>query len=291
MIFSVIVPFLNEELFIEQCIHSLLDQTFDKCRYELIFIDNGSTDRSTEIVRKYTTIKLLFESRRDPYLARNCGIEMAQGQYLAFTDADCLIDRHWLAELQQGLEKLNADIVLGRVLYPSPTSIFVKGYEHYYHTKIAYLLQHKIRQCYYGHAGNMAIRASVFDAVGSFSAMPIVGDTEIIHRLLQREPKATIGYAPQAQVVHAEVRHFGQCLYKLFECGQHSETYTQHGPYRPLRFGERIKVLKTCIADYQYDSGLILTLAGTLLMGYLSFEAGRGVRRLQGILPGVTGER
>jgi glycosyltransferase involved in cell wall biosynthesis len=280
MIFSVIVPFLNEELFIEDCIHSLLNQKFDKYRYELIFIDNGSIDRSTEIIRKYTTIKLLHEPRRDPYLARNRGIETAQGQYLAFTDADCLIDDYWLAELQHGLEGLNADIVLGRLLYPSPTSIFVKGYEHYYHTKIAYLFQHKIRQCYYGHAGNMAIRASVFDAVGLFSGMPIVGDTEIIHKLLQQDPNATIGYAPRAQVVHAEVRHFGQCLYKLFECGQHSETYGKCSHYRPLHFGERFQVLKTCLADSQYDSGEILTLAGTLLLGYLSFAAGRGVRRL-----------
>ncbi len=175
MIFSVIVPFLNEERLIEQCIHSLQNQQFDKNLYELLFIDNGSVDRSTEIVRQYQSIKLLYEPRRDPYLARNRGIETARGQYLAFTDADCLIDGHWLAELQHGLEELNAAIVLGRVLYPSPTSIFLKGYEHYYHTKLAYLFHHKIQQCYYGHAGNMAIRASVFDAVGLFSGMPIVG--------------------------------------------------------------------------------------------------------------------
>ena len=291
MIFSVIVPFLNEERLIEQCIHSLLNQIFDKTLYEIIFIDNGSIDRSTEIVHKYQTIKLLYEPRRDPYIARNRGIETARGQYLAFTDADCLIDGHWLAELQHGLEKLHADIVLGRVLYPSPTSVFLKGYEHYYHTKLAYLFQHKIRQCYYGHAGNMAIRASVFDTVGLFSGMPIVGDTEIIHKLLERDPKATIGYAPQAQVVHAEVRHFGQCLYKLFECGQHSETYSKCGLYRPLHFGERFQVLKACIADYHYDSGMIVTLAGTLLMGYLSFEAGRGVRRVHAIFSRGTRER
>jgi glycosyltransferase involved in cell wall biosynthesis len=280
MIFSVIVPFLNEEPFIEHCIDSLLNQKFDKNLYELIFIDNGSVDRSTDIVRKYTTVKLLYEPRRDPYLARNRGIETAQGRYLAFTDADCLIDRHWLAELRQGLEGLNAEIVLGRVLYSTPTPVFLQAYEHYYHTKIAYLFRHQLQQCYYGHAGNMAIRASVFDAVGVFSGMPIVGDTEIIHKLLQQDPKATIGYAPQAQVIHAEVRHFGQCLYKLFECGQHSETYSKCGLYRPLHFGERLQVLKTCVADFHYDTGMILTLAGTLLLGYLSFAAGQGVRRL-----------
>jgi glycosyltransferase involved in cell wall biosynthesis len=279
MLLSVIVPFLNEEPLIEHCIHSLLNQKFDKHLYELIFIDNGSVDRSPEIVNKYTTIKLLCEPRRDPYLARNRGIAIAHGQYLAFTDADCLIDTHWLEELQHGLEHLAADIVLGRVPYPSSTSSFVKGYEHYYHTKITYLFQHKIRRCYYGHAGNMAIRASVFDAVGLFSGMPIVGDTEIIHKLLQRDPQATINYVPQAQVIHAEVLYFTQCLYKLFECGQYSETYSTYGLYRPLHFGERFQVLKTCIANHRYDAGMILTLVGTLLIGYRSFEAGRGVRR------------
>ena len=155
---------------------------------------------------------------------------------------------------------------------------------------MAYVFQHKMRQCYYGHAGNIAIRASVFDAVGLFSGMPIVGDTEIIHQLLQQDPKATIGYAPQAQVVHAEVRHFGQDLYKLFECEQYSETYSKCGPYRPLHFGERLQVLKTCIVDYQYDSGMVLTLAGALLMGYLSFEAGHGARRLRARFSRVTRE-
>jgi glycosyltransferase involved in cell wall biosynthesis len=284
MIFSVIVPFLNEELRIEQCIHSLLNQTFDQRQYEIIFIDNGSTDRSAEIVRKYAAVRLLYEARRDPYLARNRGIEAAQGRYLAFTDADCLVDRHWLAELQRALE--NADIVLGRVLFPHPASAFLRTYEDYYHTKIAYLFQEKMRQCYYGHAGNMAVRASVFAAVGLFSGMPIVGDTEVIHKLLQHHPDAAIGYAPQVRVIHTEVRCFRQCLYKLFECGQYSETYSRGGSYRPLRFRERLRVLGGCIAGRRYNPGMIAALAGTLLMGFISFEAGRWTRRWQAIFHG-----
>jgi len=121
MIFSVIVPFLNEELRIAQCIEALLNQAFDKESYELIFVDNGSNDRSSEIVRKFAGIQLLQETRRDPYLARNRGIQAARGQYLAFTDADCIVDRLWLATFHQGLQ--TADIVLGRLLYPSPTSL------------------------------------------------------------------------------------------------------------------------------------------------------------------------
>ena len=222
MIFSVIVPFLNEAQQIEQCIQALLNQTLDNKSYELIFVDNGSTDRSPEIVRKYSAIQLLHKTRRDPYLARNRGIQAARGKYLAFTDADCIAAPHWLAELYEGLQ--DADIVLGRLLYPSPTPAFLRAYEHYYHTKLAYLLNQKLNQYYYGHAGNMAVRAAVFEVIGPFPNMPVVGDTEIIHRLLDHNPQAFISYRAEAQVVHAEVRHFRQCLYKLFECGQYSET-------------------------------------------------------------------
>jgi|GEM_PF-3933084 uncharacterized protein (DUF779 family) len=88
-------------------------------------------------------------------------IRAAHGQFIAFTDADCVADRHWLAELRQQFRLTNADIVLGRLLYSVPTSVFLRCYEHYYHTKITYILGHNLRQCYFGHAGNMAAKASV----------------------------------------------------------------------------------------------------------------------------------
>lgn len=279
MIFSVIVPFLNEELRIEQCIQALLNQTFDKRSYEIIFIDNGSTDRSVEIVRKYAGINLLNEPQRDPYLARNRGINAAQGRYLAFTDADCFVDADWLTQFHQGLQ--DADIVLGRLLYPSPTPAFLRAYEHYYHTKIVYLTKQKLNEYYFGHAGNMAVRASVFEEIGPFPNMPVVGDTEIIHRLLEHNPQAVISYRAEAQVVHAEVRHFHQCLYKLFECGQYSETCQRYSSYRPLGYNERLQVIKTSISGCPQDSGRIPILAATLLMGLVSFEAGRCLRRMQ----------
>ena len=57
--FSVVVPFLNEQNHIERCVRALLNQDFDKDQYEIIFIDNGSTDGSGEIVRRYAEIEPL----------------------------------------------------------------------------------------------------------------------------------------------------------------------------------------------------------------------------------------
>jgi len=281
MIFSVVVPFLNEEKLIEKCVKSLLQQEFDQQKYELIFIDNGSTDHSTDIVRNYHNITLLYEPQQDPYLARNRGIRAAQGQFIVFTDADCVADCHWLAELWHTLEESNADIVLGRLLYPTPASIFLQCYEHYYHTKIIYLLYHELRQCYYGHAGNMVVRASIFDEVGLFASMPVVGDTEIIHRFMQHNPDIKISYAQHAKIAHAEVTHFRYCLHKLFQYGQYSETYNKMSTYRPLHFKEKLHVFKVCFTEQHYGPGLMLISGGTLFVGWLSFEAGRWLRWLQ----------
>jgi glycosyltransferase involved in cell wall biosynthesis len=281
MIFSVVVPFLNEEHLIEQCIRSLLHQAFDKQQYELIFVDNGSTDRSTDIVRSYQTIRLLYEQRHDPYLARNHGIRVARGQFIAFTDADCVADSHWLSELWHKLRLTKADIVLGRLLYPAPASVFLRCYEHYYHTKTSYIFDGKLRQYFFGHAGNMAMRASVFDKTGLFSGMPIVGDTEVIHRFMQYNPYAKIGYAKHAKVIHAEVTHFGHCLRKLFQCGQYSETYRNLSSYRPLNLKEQFQVFKACITKQHYGALMTLILGGTLLIGWLFFVAGRWLQSLQ----------
>jgi glycosyltransferase involved in cell wall biosynthesis len=285
MIFSVIVPFLNEERSIEHCLLALLQQTCNAPDYELIFIDNGSTDRSAEIVQRYP-VTLLHEPRQDPYLARNCGIQTAHGRFLAFTDADCIVEQDWLAQLHQCFKVSEADIVLGRLLSPSPTPRALQCYDAYYHTKLHYIYQHQLTQYYFGHAGNMAVRASVFQETGLFSAMPIVGDTDVIHQLLKRRPDAHIRYEPRARAVHTEITQLHHCLYKVFECGQYSETYSTCDSYRPLRVKDKVRVAKRCCMMHHYGLCKKMALASTLFIGFLCFEAGRWWRRSQIFLSG-----
>ena len=82
---SIIVPFLNEERYIRRCIESLLTQDFDRSRYEIIFVDNGSSDASPEIVREFPAVRLLTEEKGQVYTARNAGIGRASGKIIAFT--------------------------------------------------------------------------------------------------------------------------------------------------------------------------------------------------------------
>lgn len=95
---SVVMPLYNSEKYVAQAIESVMEQTFKN--WELIVVDDGSTDRSCEIVEKYVEndnrIKLLRNPspNRMPSSPRNIGIQAAEGQYIAFLDSDDV----WLKE-------------------------------------------------------------------------------------------------------------------------------------------------------------------------------------------------
>jgi glycosyltransferase involved in cell wall biosynthesis len=278
LLFSVIVPFLNEEGWLPKCLAALRAQSIDPALVEWILIDNGSTDRSAEIVRAEPRATLLAEPRRDPYIARNRGILAARGEYLAFLDADCLADPDWLEAMQQELVKSDAAILIGYLAYSSPQSLALQLHEDYEDAKLRQVLESEPPACWFGHAGNMVVRADVFKEIGLFEAMPVVGDTEIIHRLRQRQPDAVVRYAAAARVVHAEVDSFRMCLKKTYEIGAHSETLARVSPYRTLSPAERLRVVGRCCRMHGYGPGRWLALWGMLTLGYAAFVAGRFAR-------------
>lgn len=88
---SVIIPAFNAERFIAETIRSVIAQTY--AQWELLIIDDGSTDKTREIITSYLSdprIKYIFQANAGVSAARNKGIEMANGYYLAFLDADDL---------------------------------------------------------------------------------------------------------------------------------------------------------------------------------------------------------
>ena len=95
---SIIIPIYNAELTLKRCLDSILAQTYSN--FELILVDDGSTDHSPAIIDEYAT--------RDPRMiaihkqnggvssARNAGLEVASGYYIAFVDADDEVRPNWL---------------------------------------------------------------------------------------------------------------------------------------------------------------------------------------------------
>src|ERR1700731_5249473 len=85
--FSVLLPVYNRENYGRQAVDSVLNQTFRD--FELLVIDDGSTDRSVEILKSYgSKLKLIQQRNQGPEIARNTAAPFAQGEYLVYLDSD-----------------------------------------------------------------------------------------------------------------------------------------------------------------------------------------------------------
>jgi len=96
--FSVVVPAYNAERTLASCLDSLLAQTLPKEKFEVIVVDDGSTDTTSKIARRFD-VRYLFQKNMGPATARNTGARNALGQFILFTDADCAPAPDWLAEM------------------------------------------------------------------------------------------------------------------------------------------------------------------------------------------------
>jgi glycosyltransferase involved in cell wall biosynthesis len=93
--FSVVIPVYNRAKFLRQAIDSVLSQTFTD--YEVIAVDDGSTDESPEILSSYgSRVQVIRQENQGPEVARNAGVALAQGEYIAFLDSDDFFFPHAL---------------------------------------------------------------------------------------------------------------------------------------------------------------------------------------------------
>ncbi len=113
---SVIIPVYNAELYLEECLDSVCSQTLKEI--EIICVDDGSTDDSLQILKRYAAadsrIKVLSQPNLFAGVARNNGMAHAAGRYLSFLDADDYFDTDMLEQMYNAAEKRNADAVVCR---------------------------------------------------------------------------------------------------------------------------------------------------------------------------------
>lgn len=93
---SVIIPTKNSEKTLGECLKSLKNQTYPKNKYEIIIIDDHSTDRTVDIAKKYRA-KIII-SYGPPGRQRNRGISKARGKTIGFIDSDCIAKKNWISE-------------------------------------------------------------------------------------------------------------------------------------------------------------------------------------------------
>ena len=113
-VISIIVPVFNVEKYLKRCLNSIINQAFQN--FELILVDDGSTDNSGKICDEYklkdNRIKVIHQENAGLSVARNVGIESAVGQYIGFVDADDYISYNMYEVLYNCLIENNADVAV-----------------------------------------------------------------------------------------------------------------------------------------------------------------------------------
>lgn len=122
---SIIVPVYNVQEYLQECLGSILAQSFQD--FELILVDDGSTDYSGRICDEYErfsekkgkVIHVIHQKNKGLSEARNAGIELAKGKYIGFVDSDDWLNPYMYESMQLAAEKYDADVVICRYKWES----------------------------------------------------------------------------------------------------------------------------------------------------------------------------
>tara|TARA_R110002050_G_scaffold83382_1_gene178222 strand:- start:3810 stop:4808 length:999 start_codon:yes stop_codon:yes gene_type:complete len=210
---SLIIPLYNRPAEIEELLKSLLLQSDPS--FEVIIVEDGSSQKSDEIVAAYSeklTLKYFFKENSGPGLSRNYGAARADGDYLIFLDSDCIIPPHYTAEVQSFLANTYVDAFGGpdradesftaiqKAINYSMTSLFTTG---------GIRGSKKSVEKFHPRSFNMGYSKAVFEATGGFSGMRFGEDIDMSIRLVKA------GFST-ALIADAYVYHKRRTNFKLF---------------------------------------------------------------------------
>ncbi len=196
---SIVIPAYNTEHTLKACLDSLEKQTVARDGYEIIVVDDGSTDHTAKLVKKYSGVVYVHQKQSGESAARNTGVEKADGDIVVFVDADCEAKKNFLEEI---IKPLNDDAVWA-----------VKGA---YVTKqkgiVARLVQVEFEERYskmqkskkldFVDNSASAYRKKLFYKAGMFDTKLLMSmDTDLAYRIERQGYK--IAFNPDAQVYHA----------------------------------------------------------------------------------------
>jgi glycosyltransferase involved in cell wall biosynthesis len=156
-IFSIIIPAYNEQYCISRCLDSVLDQSVDPATYEVLVVDNHSTDRTAAIAED-KGVKVVSEPKKGYVHALRKGVEESLGQILAFTDADCRVPPHWISKILDDFAA-RPDIVAvgGKLIFYDVNPMLDKV------TRLILSFTDTLP------GNNMAIRREALDRIGGFN--------------------------------------------------------------------------------------------------------------------------
>ena len=212
MFLSVVICTYNRDQHIERALQSLTEQDFDKSAYEIIVVDNNSTDRTSEIIRRFKDahpnhqIVLAKETRQGLSYARNKGIELAKGTYISYIDDDGIARPDYVSQVKKYMEQFPDDVAFGGKVLPKYETGQEPAWMSRYIERIISVVdlgdEVKTLKKIYPVGCNMIFKKVLFDKIGGFNtALKLRSDDKYIFFKI-REHGYRVLYLPKVVVWH-----------------------------------------------------------------------------------------
>ncbi|MDV6236887.1 glycosyltransferase family A protein [Leptospira ellisii] len=213
---SIIIPTYNRAGQLAECIGSLIDQDFPKENYEILIIDNASVDETRKVAQEFVSrysdlVRYFYEPTPGLVHARHCGYKNARYGILSYTDDDAILDRGWLAAVDEIFDSSESPVAVGGpivIRWDTTPPDWVRAYE-FLLGKLTYGDKKFVKENLFINGGNFHIRKKILKEVGGFNPDQIgdwlVGDGEtgLCKKLHKKGYK--IGWAPGALMEHCQI--------------------------------------------------------------------------------------
>ena len=243
------IPVYNDPKGIRMTLESVTEQTYPAESYEVLAVDNGSTDGTGEVIRAfasfYDNVHLLVEDEvQGSYAARNEGIERARGEIVSFVDADMTVEEDWAESVVASHDRHGWDYM------GAPVELYVEGGETltatYDRALGGFPVERYMRERQFTGTGSLSIRREVFDAVGTFDERIVSqGDGEFGKRVAeagfvqQFEPEITMYHAARTDLsawLRKQVRIGRGAMQKRAYYPERTEDAERTHPLHPRKF-------------------------------------------------------
>ena len=277
---SIIVPAFNVEKTIRRCIESLLAQEFEE-QFELIVVDDGSSDATASIVKEFKEVKLLQQKNSGPAVARNRGAKQARGEIIVFTDSDCIASQDWLREMIAPFKDKNAVAVQGA--YKSKQKSLIARFGQI-EIEERYEKMKKAKQLDWIGSYSGAYKKNVFlQFLGFDEGFPIASgeDPELSYRIAEKG--LMLVFNPKAIVFHSHPESLAKYLRtKFFRAFWRVPLYTKHrakavsDSYTPQLlklqiFLSAVVIVSAFFGALAFLAAIVLFLVSTLQFALFAF--------------------
>ncbi len=223
---SVIIPAYNAASTIKQTIEAVARQDYEG-EVEIIVVDDGSTDKTPEIIQSFKNVRYLRQENAGPASARNRGARTAASQVLCFTDSDCVPLSNWIRELVAPLSDEKIAAVAGSYDIANPEFILARMIHQEIIFRHKYLMPESPKS--FG-SYNFCIRRNAFETLGGFNTEYCHAsgeDNDLAYRLLKSGH--TIHFNQNARVKHFHQTNFRKYLLEQYRHGfWRAKMYREH---------------------------------------------------------------